>query len=311
MPRAKEISKGKKKENDKRRKPLQNDARKALQHQHLQSRTLATNLLRAERREVLVERVNGTTALDKLDHTPNIAVGPDDNYAAILFAQTHLDVSGCLGLGHTNVKDVVGVHVIVVAGQELGQQLADLDVGPVGVEDGGEGEEVRVRVVLFQVVDGGDVGALVGGEERVLLGQVRGEIGDCFARPRGLATEDVNAVGTVERDLLLEVNGVRVGDAGDGGGDEDAAGTELGGACGLGEEERVLGRVCVGPVEVVGAVGNAVAGSEFAGCFEGLDELVLLGWLLLAGSVLVDAADFASTGLALGEELCVCCVKVE
>jgi hypothetical protein len=98
---------------------------------------------------------------------------------------------------------------------------------------------------------------------------------------------------------LLEVHGVGVRDSGDGGGDEDAAGAEFGGACGLGEEEGVLGGVRVGPVEVVGAVGDAVARGELARGLEGLDELVLLGGLLLAGGVLVDAADFAGAGLAL------------
>ena len=129
---------------------------------HLQSRTLAANLLRAERGEVLVQRIDGPAALDKLDHTPDIPIGPHNHNSAVLLAQAHLDVSGGLGLGHADVEDVVGVHVVVVARQELRQQLADLDVGPVGVEDCREGEEVGVRVVFFQVVDGGDVGALVG-----------------------------------------------------------------------------------------------------------------------------------------------------
>ena len=67
----------------------------------------------------------------------------------------------------------------------------------------------------------------------------------------------------------------------------------------------------LGPVEVVGAVGNAVARGELARGFEGLDELVLLGRLLLDRSVLVDAADFAGAGLALREQLRVCRVEVE
>ena len=163
MPHTKE--KKQKQENQRRgnQSPSNHD-RKAgwCKQSHLQSRTLAANLLRAERGEVLVQRIDGPAALDKLDHTPDVPIGPHNNHTAVLLAQAHLDVSGGLGLGHADVEDVVSVHVVVVARQELRQQLADLDVGPVGVEDCREGEEVGVRVVFFQVVDGGDVGALVG-----------------------------------------------------------------------------------------------------------------------------------------------------
>lgn len=170
---------------------------------HLQPRALAANLLRADRREVLVQGVDRATTLNKLDHTSDVAVGPDDNHTALLLAETHLDVRRGLRLGHAHVKDVVGVDVVVVAGEDLGEELLDLDVGPVGVEDGGESEEVRVRVVLLEVVDGGDIGALVGGEEGVFLEQVGGEVADGGLGALGLAAEEVDAVGAVEGDLLL------------------------------------------------------------------------------------------------------------
>ena len=177
---------------------------------HLQPRALAADLLCADCREVLVEGVDCSAALDELHHTSDVAIGPDDHNTAVLLAKAHLGVGCCLRLGHAHVEDVVSVHVVVVAREHFGQQLFDLDVGPVGVVDCGEGEEVRVRVVFFQVVDGGDVLALVGGEEGVFLEQVGGEVADRGLGALWLAAEDVDAVRAVERDLLLEVYGVGI-----------------------------------------------------------------------------------------------------
>ena len=82
-------------------------------------------------------------------------------------------------------------------------------------------------------------------------------------RGRGGAAEDEEAEGAVEGDLVLEVDGVGVDDAGDVGVWEDAARADFGA---VGDEEVVVvgGGVGGGVVEDVGEVGDAVAGGEFA-----------------------------------------------
>ncbi len=233
----------------------------------------ATELLGAERPEVLVQGVNSGAALLKGNDHADVAVRADNNDTTLLLVETHLGVGGGGGVGELAVPAVVGVDVVAVAGEERGQITRDLDVGAGGREDGAHAEEVRVGVVALVVADALEVGAGVRHVEGVLLGHVGGEVAEGLAGDAGLAGEDEEAERAVEGDLLLKVDHIGVDNTGDVGVDEQAAGHEAGA---LGVHDVRLGRVRGRPVERVGLVEHSVAAGELARLLEGVDELVLL-----------------------------------
>lgn len=198
---------------------------------------------------------------------------------------------------------IISINIVLVPRQQRRQVPANLNLVPLGGKDSADGEELGVGVVPLVVRDRVDIGALVGRVEAVLLGEAGGEVLEGLARDGGLAGEDEEAEGAVEGDLLLQMDDVGVDDAGDVGVPEEAAGDQ---GVRLGDDVG-LGRVLGGPVELVGLVGYAVAGSERAGLLEGLDEFVFLG----AGGGLLGrgGGDLVGRGGALGEELGVLVVE--
>lgn len=181
---------------------------------------------------------------------------------------------GRLRIWHASVPPIVRVDVVPVASQQLREVTADLDAAAWCGEDGTDGEEQAVRVVLLVVRDRADVRPQVRCIERAPPPQVAGQIFQRLARDGRLAREDEEPERPVEGDLLLEVHHVGVHHARHVSVCEKPARPQFGA---LGMHQARLNRVSWRPIERVGPVGHAVAAGELAGLLEGLDEVVVLG----------------------------------
>jgi hypothetical protein len=273
---------------------------------HLQTRLLPTQLLSSDNPKVLVQSITRSLTLLQPDNHTNIPIRPNNHNASLLLIEPHLRMRCRLGVRNPLIPHIIRIHVIRVACKRLGQLLVNVNLTSRVVEDKREREERCMRVMMFVItICFLEIGVEEGGEERCGVCHVRSEVFKGGAGLFNRAAEDEDTVGAVEGDFLLEVHDVSVNDACDGRWRHDAAGT-LGCAVFVREVERVLGGVLGAPIDGVGVVGYAVAGGEFAGCFEGLDEFVFFN-----GRVGSRACDFAGGGDACGEEFGVAGVEVE
>jgi len=201
-----------------------------------------------------------------------VAIRAGHNDTTLLGIEAKFFVSRELGVGDTDIGNVICVQVVVVIAQNLRDGVyIELILGT-GIDER-EGEELGVRVVTLEERNIGDVRSTVDGEERTLLLQVGGQISDGLLSLVLITGEDEDAEGSVGRNLLFKLNEVGISQTGDHGRSESTAGSQ---ANVRDVEQGRLGRVAGIPVEDVGLVGNSISASELARGLEGLDELIFL-----------------------------------
>jgi hypothetical protein len=261
--------------------------------------------LSGERVKELIESVNGATALNQLHSAGNMAVRAGNDNTTLRSIETELLVGCELRLGNAHIGDVIGVQVVVVVAQNLGDGVHVDGVLGAGVDDR-ESEELGVRVVALEEGHIGDVRAAIHGKERALLLQVGGKIGNGLAGLGLVAGENEDAEGSVGRNFLFKLDEVGICETSDGGRRKGTAGSQVD----TGNlEQRGLGGMARIPGENVGLVSHSISAGEFTRRLESLDELVLFA--SSANSGMASRTNLTSRRAALGEQGCVLGIEVE
>lgn len=154
---------------------------------------LLTQLLRAERRKVLVQRINAPTALHQLQHNSHIPIRSHHHNTSSLFVQTHLSMRRCLCIRHAMFPYIIRIDMLPVARQQTRYVPCDLDVAALGSKDSADGVEQTMRIVLLVMGHLCDVRPLEGAEKGAFLAQVIGKVVEGPSCELRTACENVDA----------------------------------------------------------------------------------------------------------------------